>query len=260
MFINLKRLKAPEIRKLAKTYNKLNSIPHPSTLKKADLIKYLKEHLETNKKGAVFISHPKLQKSIKEAIDRIKKEDEEARQNLEKTIQDIEKEIRPKIKAREEADKTISYRDTLTKEQRDEQDRRMKHLIETGELLIEPQKPSKRSKKDIEKEKAIVKQLEEERQKEREARSKRNQEIMKKVREELKAKEDKIKQKPKKPTKKKVKEEVKEEEDEETPEEKEMRLYFATIKDPKQRLKEVREYLIKQRDNIRKKVEAKEGR
>ena len=55
MFINLKKLKAPEIRKLAKAYNKLNSIPHPSTLKKDELIQYLKERLETNNKGYINI-------------------------------------------------------------------------------------------------------------------------------------------------------------------------------------------------------------
>jgi hypothetical protein len=189
MFVNLTRLKVPEIRKLAKTYNKLNLIPHPSTLKKADLIAYLKERLETNKKGHVNIDKPELQRSIKKAIDRIKKEDEEAKQNLEKTFQEIEKDTRMKQKQKVEPEPT--YRDTLTKEQRDEQDRRMKHLIETGEFLFEEQPERKKTKEDKEHDKRIreaAKAIEEEREKEREARTKRNQEIMKKVRENIKKK------------------------------------------------------------------------
>ena len=247
MHINLKKLKAPEIRKLAKAYNKLNSIPHPSTLKKDELIKYLKERLETNNKGYINIDslHPKLKKSIQSGIDRIKEQVEEAKKNLEETIKEIEEDIKKNKRVEE---KFISYRDTLTKEQREEQDKRFKYFIETGKLYPTTTKKTPRSKKEIEKEKAIVKQLEEERKEKEEARIKRNQMIMKKVREELKAKEDK---KTKKPTKKEVKEEEEEEEDdEEDPETKKMALYFQTIKDPKQRMKEVREYVLsKQKKN-----------
>jgi hypothetical protein len=266
MFINLKRLKVPEIRKLAKTYNKLNLIPHPSTLKKSELITYLKEHLETNKKGHVNVDHPKLQKSIKSAIDRLKKEDEEAMKEFEETIEEIRADIKknkPKQKQPEP-----SYRDTLTKEEREKEDRKLKHLIETGKFLFDDQPERKKTKKDIEHDERIkeaVKAIEKEREAEQEARSKRNQEIMKKVREEMKAKKQtKVKEeKPKKPTKKKVKEEVKEKEEEfidedETPEEKKMRLYFASIKDPKQRMEEVKKWMMSQRQNIKKKVEARE--
>ena len=247
MHINLKKLKAPEIRKLAKAYNKLNSIPHPSTLKKDELIQYLKERLETNNKGYINIDslHPKLKKSIQPGIDRIKEQVEEAKKNLEETIKEIEEDIK-KNKKKVFVEKFIPYRDTLTKEQREEQDKRFKYFIETGKLYPTTTKETPRSKKEIEREKAIVKQLEEERKEKEEARIKRNQKIMKKVREELKAKEDK---KTKKPTKKEVKEEE-EEDDEEDPETKKMALYFQTIKDPKQRMKEVREYVMsKQKKN-----------
>jgi hypothetical protein len=260
MYINLNRLKVPEIRKLAKTYNKLNSIPHPSTLKKSELITYLKEHLETNKKGHVNVDHPKLQKSIKSAIDRLKKEDEEAMKEFEETIEEIRADIKknkPKQKQPEP-----SYRDTLTKEERDKQDRKLKHLIETGKFLFDDQPERKKTKKDIEHDERIkkaAKAIKKEREAEQEAKSKRNQEIMKKVREEMKAKEDK--KKPKKPTKKKQEEvEEEEEEDDETPEEKKMRLYFASIKDPVKRMKEVKKWMISQRENIKKKVEARESK
>ena len=259
MYINLKKLKVPEIRKLAKAYNKLNNIPHPSTLKKSELITYLKEHLETNKKGHILIDHPKLQKSIQSAIDRLKEEYDQSKKELEK----LEKEIRAdieKYKSKQKAPEP-SFRDSLSKEERDAQDRRMKHLIETGQFLFEKQPERKRTKKEIEREKAITKQLDEERKAEQEARSKRNQEIMKKVREEMKAE---FKSKPKKPTKKKEQPQPEEEEEEEdddmTPEEKRMQAYFASIKDPQQRMKEVKEYMMKQRKAIRKKVQAKEAK
>ena len=249
MYINLKRLKAPEIRKLAKAYNKLNLIPHPSILKKADLIKYLKEHLETNKKGAVFVDHPKLQKSIKIAIDRIKKEDEEARQNLDKTLKDIEEDIK---KNRPEDKPQIAYRDTLTKEQKAEQDKRFKYFIETGQIMPTDTEIliSKKEKKELEaREKGVKKLLDKEQKQRDEVIKKRNQEIMKKVKEELK-------QKPKPPTKKKeVKETEPEEEEEETAEERKMRLYFASIKDPVQRKKEVNKYLLTQRQRLKEKAE-----
>jgi len=134
MFINLKKFKAPEIRKLASAYNKLNNIPHPSTLKKADLIKYLKEHLETNNKGYLNIEslHPKLKKTIQPGIDRLKEQYEESKKNFDKTLKDIEEEIKNKY-PKKEAQKP--YRDTITKEQRDAQDRRMRHFIETGQIL-----------------------------------------------------------------------------------------------------------------------------
>ena len=93
MFINLKRLKAPEIRKLAKAYNKLNSIPHPSILKKAELIKYLKEHLETNNKGHINLDilHPKLKKVIQPGLDRLKQQYEEAKKNQKKQLKKLKK-------------------------------------------------------------------------------------------------------------------------------------------------------------------------
>ena len=82
---------------------------------------------------------------------------------------------------------------------------------------------------------------------------------MKRAREEVKAKKE-----PKKPTKKQQKQpeaepENNEEEDDEelTPEQKKMQTYFASIKDPKERMKAVREYVISQRENIRKKVESR---
>lgn len=245
MFINLKKLKAPEIRKLAQAYNKLNSIPHPSTLKKDELIKYLKERLETNNRGFLNIDslHPKLKKSIQPGIDRISKLNEEAKQNLELTIKEIEDDIKKNKKPEE---KFVPYRDTLTKEQREEQDKRFKYFIETGKLYPSEIKETPRSKKEIEREKAITKQLDEERKEKEKARIERNEKIMKEVREKLKAKEAK---KTKKPTKKEVKEEE-EEDDEEDPETKKMALYFQTIKDPKQRMKEVREYIMsKQKKN-----------
>ena len=43
-----------------------------------------------------------------------------------------------------------------------------------------------------------------------------------------------------------------------TPEEKKMQEYFASIKDPEQRKKEVSKWLISQRANLRKKAEARE--
>jgi hypothetical protein len=251
MYINLKRLKAPEIRKLAKAYNKLNLIPHPSILKKADLIKYLKEHLETNIKGAVFIDHPKLQKSIKKAIDRIIKEDEEAKQNLEQTIKDIEEDIK---KNRPEDKPKIAYRDTLTKEQKAEQDKRFKYFIEKGQIMpTDTEIPiSKKEKKELEAREKAVKELLDKEQKQRdEVIKKRNQEIMKKVREQLN-------EKPKSPTKKKKVEEEQpeeEEEEDETAEEKKMRLYFASIKDPVERKKQVNKWLLSQRQRLKEKAE-----
>jgi hypothetical protein len=257
MYINLRKLKAPEIRKLAKAYNKQNLIPHPSTLKKDELIKYLKEHLETNNKGHINLDtlHPKLKKTIQPAIDRLKEQYEEAKKELEKTIKDIEEDI----KKNKKKEKTfIPYRDTLTQEERDEQDKRLKYFLETGKIyteVIETPKTKKEIKELEAREKAVKKLLDEEAKEKAEARSKFNQEIMKKVREELKAKKEATK-----PTKKqkKVPEEKEEEDDDETPEEKKMRAYFASIKDPQQRMKEVREYMIKQREAIRKKVEARE--
>jgi hypothetical protein len=248
MFINLKKLKAPEIRKLAKAYNKLNSIPHPSTLKKDELIKYLIERLETNNRGFLNIDslHPKLKKSIQHGIDRISKLNEEAKQNFELTIKEIEDDIKKNKKPEE---KFVPYRDTLTKEQREEQDKRFKYFIETGKFYPSEIKETPRSKKEIEREKAIVKQLEEERKEKEEARIKRNEKIMKEVREKLKEKEAK---KTKKPTKKpKPQEPIEDDDDvEEDPETKKMALYFQTIKDPKQRMKEVREYIMsKQKKN-----------
>lgn len=257
MHLNLKKLKVKEVRKLAQQYNKLNNIPHPSTLNKDELIKYLKEKLPTNGRGYINIDllHPKLVKSIQPGIDRIKQEYEESKKKLE----DFENEIRADIERHKSKQKAPepTYRDTLTKEQREEQDRRFKHYIKTGELLFEKQPERKRTKKEIEREKAITKQLDEERKAEQEARSKRNQEIMKKVREELKAKEEK--RKLKKPTKKKEEEKPEEdEEDDVTPEEKKMQAYFASIKDPIKRMKEVKEYMFKQRETIRKKAEERE--
>jgi hypothetical protein len=241
MFINLNRLKAPEVRNLAKAYNKYKAIPHPSTLRKGELIKYLKDNLQQNKRGWVFVEHPELQKSIEAGINRIKKEDEEAKEYLETTFKNIFDEIernRPKER------KTVEYRDTLTKEQKKEQDKQLKHFIETGTFLHEPHIP-KRTKKEIEKEKEIQRQLEEERQKERDERAKRNREIVKRTREELKNK----KEKKKSPVKKIQKEEKSTNEEEyidedETPEEKKMRLYFASIKDKAERMKEIQKYMI----------------
>jgi len=264
MHINLKKLKAPEIRKLAKAYNKLNSIPHPSILKKDDLIKYLKERLETNNKGYINLDklHPKLIMTIQPAIDRLKQQYEESKKNLEKIFKEIEEDIK---KNKKKENKFIPYRDTLTKEQRDEQDKRFKYFIETGKILtktIETRKTKKEIKELEAREKAVKKLLDKEAKEKAEARSKFNQEIMKKVREELKAKKE-----AKKPTKKQKKvpeekvelePEEDEEDDEMTPEEKRMQAYFASIKDPQQRMKEVKEYMIKQRETIRKKVEARE--
>jgi hypothetical protein len=251
MYINLKRLKAPEVRKLAKTYNKLNLIPHPSILKKADLIKYLKEKLETNKKGAVFVDHPKLKKSIQPAIDRIFKEDEEARLNLEQTMNQIEKEIKTKISAIKEREKDVP-RLKLTKEQKADEERRLKHLIETGKVLYEPVETPK-TKKEIEEQKKLEelaqKYREEAKLKQEKERSKRNQEIMKKVKEELKAKEKK--KKPKPPTKKKeVKEEV-EDEVEEDPETLRMAEELAKIKDPEERKRRANQIIFERIKKIR---------
>jgi len=245
MFINLKKLKAPEIRKLAKAYNKLNSIPHPSTLKKDELIKYLKERLETNNRGFLNIDslHPKLKKSIQPGIDRISKLNEEAKQNFELTIKEIEDDIKKNKKPEE---KFVPYRDTLTKEQREEENKRFKYFIETGKFYPSEIKETPRSKEEIKREKAITKQLDEERKEKEKARIERNEKIMKEVREKLKEKEAK---KTKKPTKKPKP--IEDDDDvEEDPETKKMALYFQTIKDPKQRMKEVREYIMsKQKKN-----------
>jgi hypothetical protein len=250
MFINLNRLKAPEVRNLAKAYNKYKAIPRPSTLRKGELIKYLKDNLQQNKRGWVFVEHPELQKSIEAGINRIKKEDKEAKEYLETTFKNMFDEIernRPKER------KTAEWRDTLTKEQKKEQDKRLKHFIETGTHLYEPHIP-KRTQKEIEKEKEIVRQLEEERQKERDERAKRNREIVKRTREELKRNKEieelkKKKEKKKTPVKKIQKEEKSTNEEEyidedETPEEKKMRLYFASIKDKAERMKEIQKYMI----------------
>jgi hypothetical protein len=248
MYINLKRLKAPEIRKLAKAYNKLNLIPHPSILKKADLIKYLKEHLETNNKGHINLDslHPKLKKVIQPEIDRLKQQYGEAKKNLEETFKEIEEDIK---KNKKKENKFIPYRDTLTQKEKDEQDMRMRHLIETGQLyteVVETPKTKKEIKELETREKAVKKLLDEEAKQKAEARRKFNQEIMKKVREELK-------QKPKPPTKKKEPEP--EEEEEETPEEKKMRLYFASIKDQVERKKQVNKWLLSQRQRLKEKAE-----
>lgn len=261
MFINLKRLKAPEIRKLAKAYNKLNSIPHPSILKKAELIKYLKEHLETNNKGHINLDilHPKLKKVIQPGLDRLKQQYEEAKKKLEETIKEIEEDIK---KNKKKENKFIPYRDTLTQKEKDEQDKRMKYLIETGKLyteVVEIPKTKKEIKELVTREKAVKKLLDEEAKEKADARKKFNQKIMKKVREQLKAKEEK--KKSKKIVKKEVKEDEEDEEDEEddeTPEEKKMRLYFASIKDPEQRKKEVNKWIMSQRQKIKEKVEARE--
>jgi chemotaxis protein histidine kinase CheA len=252
MHINLKKLKATEIRKLAKTYNKLNSIPHPSTLKKSDLILYLKERLETNNKGYINLDllHPKLKKVIQPGIDRLKQQFEESKKELEKTIRDIKEDIE---KNKKQEKPFVPYRDTLTKKEREEQDKRVKYLIETGKILtetIETPKTKKEIKELEAREKAVKKLLEKEAKEKADARSKFNQEAMKKA---------------KLPTKKKVKvEKVKEEnideDDELTPEQKKMQAYFASIVDPKQRMKEVKEYVIKQREAIKKQVEAKEAK
>jgi len=142
MYIDLKRLKLPEIRKLAMKYNELKKIPHPSTLKKGALIRYLKEKLGTNEKGHVLVNDPELKKSIKSAINRMKKEYDESKKKLMETIENIEKEIKPKLKEIKERETFIPFRDTLTQKQRDESDRRFKYFLETGRHL-----PTQTSKK-----------------------------------------------------------------------------------------------------------------
>ena len=254
MYINLKRLKVIEIRKLAKAYNKLNNIPHPSTLKKDDLIKYLKERLETNNKGHINLDklHPKLKKTIQQAIDILKEQYEESKKELEKTIKDIEEDIK-KNKKKEKP--FIPYRDTLTQKERDEQDKKLKDFIKTGKLyteVIEIPKTKKEIKELEAREKAVKKLLDEEAKQKAKARSKYNREIMKKVREELTKKQPK-----KEPDEDEDEDEDEDDDDDETPEQKKMRAYFASIKDPKERMKAVKEYMISQRENIRKKVEEK---
>jgi len=241
MLIRLKRLKVGELKKLTMAYNKLMNIPHPSQLRKQELIDYLHQKLDLNEKGFVKIEHPKLKQSISEALRRIEQENKKSKDEYNKLVKEIEDDIK---RNKKDVKPFIPYRDTLTKEQKREQDKDFKYYFETGKIALKNLEIPKTKKEEKElkaRETAVKKLLDQEAKEKAEARSKRNQEIMKKVREEKKAKEDK-KKKP--PTKKKV---VKEDDDDEelSPEQKKMQAYFASIKDPIQRMKEVKEYMFK---------------
>jgi hypothetical protein len=251
MLIQLKRLKVAELKRLTMAYNKLMNIPHPSQLRKQELIDYLHQKLDLNEKGFVKIEHPKLKQSISEALRRMEQENKKSKDEYNKLVKEIEDDIK---RNKKDVKPFIPYRDTLSKSEREEQDKDFKYYFETGKIALKNLEIPKTKKeiKELEaREKAVKKLLEQEAKEKAEARSKYNQEAMKR---------GKPKKPTKKPEKKPEKKPVEEDDDDEelTPEQKKMQAYFASIKDPIQRMKEVKEYMIKQRENIRKKVEAKE--
>ena len=135
----------------------------------------------------------------------------------------------------------IPYRDTLSKSEREEQDKDFKYYFETGKIALKNLEipKTKKEEKELEaREKAVKKLLEQEAKEKAEARSKRNQEAMKRG----KPKKKQVKQvKQVKP----VDDNIDDDDDELTPEQKKMQAYFASIKDPIQRMKEVKEYMFK---------------
>lgn len=238
MLIRLKRLKVGELKKLTMAYNKLMNIPHPSQLRKQELIDYLHQKLDLNEKGFVKIEHPKLKQSISEALRRMEQENKKSKDEYNKLVKEIEDDIK---RNKKDVKPFIPYRDTLTKEQKKEQDKDFKYYFETGKIALKNLEIPKTKKEEKElkaREKAVKKLLDQEAKEKAEARSKRNQEIMKKVKEKSKPKKKQVKQ---------VKQEKIEDDDDEelSPEQKKMQAYFASIKDPIQRMKEVKEYMFK---------------
>jgi len=233
MLIKLNRLKVGELKKLTMAYNKLMNIPHPSQLRKQELIDYLHQKLDLNEKGFVKIEHPKLKQSISEALRRIEQENKKSKDEYNKLVKEIEDDIK---RNKKDVKPFIPYRDTLTKEQKKEQDKDFKYYFETGKIALKNLEIPKTKKEEKElkaRELAVKKLLDQEAKEKAEARSKFNQEAMKRG-------------KPKKPTKKPVEEEkIEDDDDELSPQQKKMQAYFASIKDPIQRMKEVKEYMFK---------------